>query len=226
MNAGGSNDVIDDFHSNWAFDRGPHGFVGGSIISGGFNTVLPISYRPVPAGTPQWGKAWKAATAKWYQAAMTIVSAGSVMANRANYLDLDPTYKNALGQPLLRMTFDFKANEHKLSRQAADVVNAIARSMNPTAIIPASARTQPWDYVPHQSTHNIGGAIMGTDPGNSVLNKYLQAWGYHNLFVVGANAFPHNAAYNPTGPLGALAYFTADAIKTRYIKSPGELMPG
>src|SRR6476619_6269178 len=29
MNAGGSNATIDDFNINWAFDRGPHGFVGG-----------------------------------------------------------------------------------------------------------------------------------------------------------------------------------------------------
>ena len=32
--------------------------------------------------------------------------------------------------------------------------------------------------------------------------------------------FPHNASYNPTGPVGALAYWTADAIKNRYVKNP------
>jgi hypothetical protein len=47
----------------------------------------------------------------------------------------------------------------------------------------------------------------------SVVNKYLQSWEYHNLFTVGANVFPHNASYNPTGPVGALAYWTAEAIK-------------
>jgi gluconate 2-dehydrogenase alpha chain len=36
--------------------------------------------------------------------------------------------------------------------------------------------------------------------------------------------FPHNASYNPTGPVGALAYWTADAIKTRYVKNPGPLV--
>ena len=61
----------------------------------------PIGYRPVPSGTPQWGTEWKAAVAKWYGSAMTISSSGSVMANRHNYYDLDPTYKNAFGQPLM-----------------------------------------------------------------------------------------------------------------------------
>ena len=45
------------------FDRGPHGFVGGYNVGGGFNSALPIGYRPVPRGTPQWGKEWRYQTA-------------------------------------------------------------------------------------------------------------------------------------------------------------------
>jgi gluconate 2-dehydrogenase alpha chain len=142
MSAGGSNTTIDDFNINWEFDRAPHGFVGGYNVSAGFNSALPIGYRPVPAGTPQWGKAWKVATAKWYQTAMGIGASGSVMANRYNYYDLDPTYRNSFGQPLMRMTFDYKENEHRMGRHAADVINNLAKSMNPTRLNPAVARTQ------------------------------------------------------------------------------------
>src|SRR5882724_1700893 len=123
ISAGGSNVTIDDFNVNWAFDRGPHGFVGGYNVAGGFSSALPIGYRPVPRGTPQWGKSWKAATAKWYQTAMTINASGSVAANRYNCFDLDPTYRNAFGLPLMRMTFDYKENEHKMGRHAAQLVN-------------------------------------------------------------------------------------------------------
>ena len=179
----------------------------------------------MPSGTPQWGKAWKAATVKWYQTAMNINASGSVMANRYNYYDLDPTYRNAFGQPLMRMTFDYKANEHKMGQHAAQVINDIAKSMNPTRLNQATARTLPWTVVPYQSTHNTGGTIMGTNPRDSALNKYLQSWDCHNLFAVGANVFAHNASYNPTGPVGALAYWTADAIKNRYVKNPGPLVP-
>src|SRR5262249_6522432 len=70
MSAGGPTATNDDFNIIWDFDRGQHGFVGGYNVAGGFNPALPIGYRPVPRGTPQWGKAWKAATAKWYQTAM------------------------------------------------------------------------------------------------------------------------------------------------------------
>jgi gluconate 2-dehydrogenase alpha chain len=224
MNAGGSSTTIDDFNQNWDFDRGKPGYVGGFIVAGGFNTALPIGYRPVPSGTPAWGTEWKAATAKWYDTAMQIGMSGSVMANRDNYLDLDPTYRNAFGLPLMRMTFDYKDNEHRIGRHAAQVINDIAKSMNPTRMNPATARTEPWTVVPYQSTHNTGGTMMGTSPGTSAVNKYLQSWDAHNLFVVGANVFPHNSVYNPTGPVGALAYWTADAITKRYVKNPGVLV--
>ena len=41
-------------------------------MSGGFNTPLPIGYRPVPSGTPLWGSEWKRATAKWYNHAFNL----------------------------------------------------------------------------------------------------------------------------------------------------------
>ena len=206
MSTGGSNIGTDDFHYDWNFDRGPLGFVGGYGVGGGMTHGRPISYRPMPNGTPQWGKEWKAASAKWYNSAMTISSSGSVMANRYNYYELDPNYRNAFGLPLMRMTFDYKPNEHTMGQHAAQTINNLAKSMNPTSMNPAVARTEPWTVVPYQSTHNTGGTIMGTNPGNSVVNKYGQSWDCHNLFVMGASLFPHNSAYNPTGPVGALAY--------------------
>ena len=56
--------------------------------------------------------------------------------------------------------------------------------------------------MPYQTTHNTGGAIMGADPKTSAVNRYLQSWDVHNLFVMGACAFPQNAGYNPTGTVG------------------------
>lgn len=224
INSGGSFATADDYNLNWDFDRRPHNFVGGYTLAGGFNTFLPIAWRPVPNGTPRWGTAWKEATASGFESAMQINATGSVMANRYNYYDLDPTYKNALGLPLMRMTFDYQPNEHRLLAHAAGRINEMARSMNPTAMNAASEETTPWNVVPYQSTHNTGGTIMGTDPSSSAVNKYLQSWDCHNLFVVGANVYPHNAAYNPTGPLGALTYWTVDAVLNRYVNNPGPLM--
>jgi gluconate 2-dehydrogenase alpha chain len=81
-----------------------------------------------------------------------------------------------------------------------------------------------YDVTQYQSTHNCGGAIMGADPTTSALNRYLQSWDVSNVFVIGANAFPQNNGYNPTGMVGALAYWSAKAIREHYLKNPGPLV--
>ena len=78
--------------------------------------------------------------------------------------------------------------------------------------------------APYQSTHNIGGAALGTDPRTSALNRFTQSWDVPNVFVTGACAFPQNAGKNPTGPVGALAYWAADAIREKYLKNPRALV--
>lgn len=65
---------------------------------------------------------------------------------------------------------------------------------------------------------------MGNNPRASVLNRYLQNWDASNLFVMGGAAFPQNPGYNPTGTIAALAHWSAHAITTQYLKSPGPLV--
>ena len=67
---------------------------------------------------------------------------------------------------------------------------------------------------------DTGSTLMGTNPRESAANKYLQNWDCHNPFVVGVNVFPHKSSYNPTGPVGALADWTADAIKNKNTQAP------
>ena len=61
---------------------------------------------------------------------------------------------------------------------------------------------------------------MGTDPKTSAVNRYLQSWDVPNLFVIGASAFPQNAGYNPTVTVGALAYWSAEAIREAVPQEP------
>lgn len=222
ISAGGSSACIDEFYTNQHFDRSTVGFVGGSVIIAGLSSGRPIAFHPSPPGTPRWGATWKQETAHWYQRAMPIGAMASVMPNRYNYLDLDPTYRDGAGAPMLRLTFDFKDNEHKVAKHAAQIINQIAAAAGPTHYAPASARTGAFSLDGgYQGTHNTGGAIMGADPSNSFVNKYGQSWAYPNLFVTGGAIMPHNAAYNPTGTIGALTLMAAAAIRQRYLSREG-----
>ncbi len=222
VGAGAHGMIVDDFNGD-NFDHQGLGFIGGGFIGLVQTGARPIEHHPTPEGTPGWGSAWKKAVARNYLSATTIATHGAVMSHRGNYLDLDPTYRDVYGRPLMRMTFDFTANEHRMSDYLTDRAADIARAMKPREI-KVNRRHGSWDVVPYQTTHNTGGAIMGTDPKNSAVNRYLQSWDVANLFVVGASAFPQNPGYNPTGTVAALAYWAADAIRTRYLKAPGPLI--
>jgi gluconate 2-dehydrogenase alpha chain len=220
----GGSQIVDEFNSDH-FDHGPHGFVGGAYIIGGQTGGRPIQQLAVPPGTPAWGAQWKRAAKDNYLHTTNVATHGSVMSYRDRYLDLDPTYRDSHGLPLLRMTFDWHDNEYKMTRFVTDRALEIVQAMNPKAH--STLIRQPgghYDVRQYQTTHTTGGVILGTSPNTSAVNRYLQSWDVHNVFVTGASAFPQNIGYNPTGLVGALAYWSAKAIREQYLKNPGPLV--
>jgi gluconate 2-dehydrogenase alpha chain len=218
--AGSLGVALDDYNGD-NFDHAGLGFVGGGSITNAYTGARPISTRPVAPGTPRWGAAWKKSVAETAGTVTGVGAQGSVQSYRDCYLDLDPTYKDPLGLPLLRMTFDYQDNERKMSRWLSDRCGEILQAMGPKSMSKSSLNG-PWNVVPYQTTHNTGGAVMGADPATSVVNSYLQVWDMPNVFVPGASAFPQNAGYNPTGTVGALAYRAVDGIRNHYLKNTGK----
>jgi gluconate 2-dehydrogenase alpha chain len=222
IGAPGMSVAIDDFNGE-NFDHAGLGFFGGGYIACSNGGAPPLGGRALPHGTPTWGAEWKRAEAKWYHHNTRFNTQGSVYANAKNFMDLDPTYRDALGRPLIRLTYNGTDNDHKMSRFLVGKLEGIIKAMNPTHY-DVHYRPKNFTIVPYQSTHNTGGTMMGADPKSSVVNRYLQAWDAHNLFVLGASVFPQQHGYNPTGTVGALAYWAAEAIKTQYVKNPGPLV--
>jgi gluconate 2-dehydrogenase alpha chain len=213
---------IDDFNGD-NFDHGGLGFIGGGYLACWTTNGRPIETHPTPEGTPRWGSKWKKAVADNYLRQTSVSTHGAVMSFRDNYLDLDPTYRDVYGNPMLRLTFDYKDNEHKMSDYLTAKAAEIAKAMKPREI-KVNKRTGKYSIVPYQTTHNTGGAAMGADPKTSAVNRYLQSWDVPNVFVMGSSVFPQNPGYNPTGTVGALTYLAADAIRNQYLKNPGPLV--
>ncbi|WP_186108665.1 GMC family oxidoreductase [Burkholderia gladioli] len=226
IGSGSGGIVYDDYNAD-NFDHGPLGFVGGAITFATVTGGRPIAQALTPPGTPKWGSGWKKAVKDHYLHAFAISTQGSVMSYRDNYLDLDPTYKDAYGLPLLRMTFDWKDNEGHMTQFVSAKAAEVARAMNPkphTVAVNAGKPGERFDMGPYHSTHTTGGAVLGDRPDNSVVNKYLQSWDVPNVFVIGASMFPQNFGINPTATLGAMSYFSAKAIRETYLKQPGPLV--
>lgn len=223
MGAGALGTVISDFVGD-NYDHSKLGFIGGAYIAAYTTGMRPIEAHPTPPGTPRWGLGWKRAVARHYNHTGALQCHGQSNTTRTNYLDLDPTYRDAYGQPLLRMTFDFPKNDVAFSNYVTDRAEEIGLRMGARQVL-AGRRSTPYSVVPYQTTHNTGGAIMGADPRTSACNRFGQTWDVPNVFVTGAALFPQNASYNPTATVGALAYWEAAAIRDRYLKAPGPLVP-
>jgi gluconate 2-dehydrogenase alpha chain len=222
MSSGAPGTMIDDFGGD-NFDHSNLGFIGGQYVGSIMTGGRPIEFHPTPPGTPTWGLEWKRAVVRHYNHTIEIQQHGTSAASRLNYLDLDPTYKDAWGQPLLRMTFDFPENDVRMSQYIADKVVVIGRAMGGKIVVRGGTK-RPYTTTVYQSTHNCGGAVMGDNPETSVVNRYLQCWDVPNVFSLGASAFPQNITYNYSITIGALTYWALDAIKNQYLKAPGPLV--
>jgi len=215
---------IDDFNGD-NFDHSDKDFIGGAGIMA-FNT----SGRPIgmsdslPPGTPRWGSAWKKAFKHSYQNVATLFGQGTSYPHKDCFLDLDPVYKDRHGNPLLRVTFDYNENDRRMAKFIMDKAVEIAKQTNAKHIVPFNSAAGHNSPLDQRSSHTIGGAVLGADPKTSVLNKYLQSWDVHNVFVLGASAFPNNAGYNPTCTVGATTLMAAQAIREQYLKNPGPLV--
>jgi gluconate 2-dehydrogenase alpha chain len=222
MGAGALGTAIDDFN-NGSFDHSGLGFIGGGYIAAYQTNGRPIYHHPVPEGTPRWGLNWKRAVRRHYNSTVGVSFHGSSTPHPNNYVGLDRAYSDAWGQPLGMITFDFPHNDRLMARYITEKTMGIAQAMGGRSVL-VSWLDDHYSIVPYQTTHNTGGAVMGADPRTSVVNRYLQSWDLHNLFVMGSSVFPQNAGYNPTATVGALTYWALDAIKNQYLRNPGPLV--
>ena len=225
MGAGGLGIGISDFDGKEGVDAYPGVIRGGNIrvMSTGEGPIAGFGVIPPGEARSDWGSEWKKAALAWHDRATTITSEAEHLAYRQNCLDLDPTYTDKYGDPLIRLTLDWTDHERAQGAMLRKVHAEIAKAMNVRIGTANSQLLERYNVTQYQSTHVNGGAIMGTSPDTSVLNPWLQHWQVPNLWVVGGSAFPQNGSGNPTLTILAITLRAADALVDRYIKKPGRL---
>lgn len=216
--------LIHDFNAD-NFDHTNLDFVGGGSISvgGGERTPISSAGSVLGANGETFGQAWKEGLRQNWDSVIGIGIQAESLPYEDNFLDLDPTYRDRYGFPLLRLTFDWHENEYNLIRFTSAKMAEILAKMG-VQNIKTQKELTPYSIAPYQGTHCQGGAIMGTDPTNSVTNKYGQVWDTPNVFVTGGALFPQNPGMNPTGTVLALAYLAGDGIVNHYLADPGKLI--
>ena len=201
---------LDDFVAE-DFDSLAHGFIGGATPNVE-NQRLPIqiSREPLPADVPRWGKRYKDHLRRWqHQAAVRLQP--DALPYRSHFLDLDPDHRDrsGLGLPVVRITYDLRQNEHRLSEfmegKAAEILHAMG-----------ATKTWPGVRVGGVvSSHDLGGCRMGEDPASSVVDPDLQVHDTPGLYVFGTAVFPTCHGVNPTLTMWALCYRAAERLAQR-----------
>jgi gluconate 2-dehydrogenase alpha chain len=210
---------------------GDHGLTGSEgllrmgtigVLSNGNRPIDSFDASPRGSANANWGAGWKAAALKWRDRNAVIALAGEHLSYRQNFMDLDPTYTDKFGDPVLRFTLDWTDHEYRQSEYAREIGLKIASAMGAVQAEPLGGRA-PYNVVGYQSTHIQGGTVMGLSPESSVVNRYQQHWDVQNLWVLGASCMPQNASHNPTLTILATTTWAADALIERYLKHPGGL---
>ncbi len=224
MGSGASGILIDDFNGD-VFDHTGVGFVRGGHFEGSNAGGTPIeNFGVAPQSTKaKWGSDWKKAGIRYFDHTGYFHFSGEHLAYTGNYMDLDPTYKDHWGDPLLRLTLDWRENERRMVEFAGEKALEIGRATGAKEITPFPPLGH-YDTRRYQSTHVQGGTIMGASPETSVVNPYLQHWQLSNLFILGGSTFPQNPATHPTLTILAQTIRAADGIIERYSKHPGPLV--
>ena len=119
------------------------------------------------------------------------------------------------------MTFDFHDNEHKMSDFLTDQAARDRQGDEAARDQGEAARRATTRSSPTRRRTTPAARSWAPTRKTSVVNRYLQSWDVPNVFVMGACAFPQNAGYNPTGTVGALTFWAADAIRSAIPEEPG-----
>jgi gluconate 2-dehydrogenase alpha chain len=214
MSGTGSQSIaVDDFNGD-NFDHTGLGFIRGAICNVSQGESSPIGRAgTLPPGQAGWGASYKKFLKESMNSVVGFTTQLEVLPYDANFLDLDPTAKDDLGMPIIRLTFNLYDNEKTANKYINGQLEEALKSMG---------ASQVWSYpdpanIPVNS-HAYGGTRMGGDPSISVTNKYGLVHESPNLMVLGGSNWCSTTGYNPTETIYTHSWFAADYLAKNFSK--------
>jgi choline dehydrogenase-like flavoprotein len=187
------------------FARGYHFEFGGGRMMPNLGTAAGLEWL----NGGNYGRKFKEDARRYYGSFVYFSGRGEMIPNEDCYAELDPSLKDKFGIPVLR--FHWKWSPHELGqaahveKTAAEIIEAMGGRY--------SKPPQSGDKAIKQGgviIHEVGGAMMGSDPTKSVTNSFGQSWDVKNLFITDGATLCSNADKNPTLTIMALAWRASD----------------
>ena len=193
------------------FARGYHIEFGGGKRMPGFGTGADLEW--LNGGS--YGAKFKQDVRRYYGSFVYFDGRGEMIPNDQSYCEVDPQLKDKWGIPVLRFHWQWSVHELRqaahMQKTFAAIIDSMGGRTHGTAQTDGAKAIAPGGSI----IHEVGGAIMGSDPKTSVTNQWCQTWDVANLFITDGAVFASNADKNPTLTIMALAWRAADHILGR-----------
>jgi choline dehydrogenase-like flavoprotein len=193
------------------FARGYHIEFGGGRHMPELSTAMGLEW--LTGGS--YGAKFKEDARRYYGSIVGFAGRGEMIPNEKSYCELDPAIKDKWGIPVLR--FHWQWSEHE-TRQAVHMQKTFAQIIEAMGgRVHGKVETDGTEAISTggEIIHEVGGAIMGAQSRDSVVNKWSQTWDVKNLFLADGAPFVSNADKNPTLTIMANAWRVADHILDR-----------
>jgi choline dehydrogenase-like flavoprotein len=145
------------------------------------------------AGPEGFGASMKEGMRKYGPWRFSMGAFGECLPYEHNKVSLHADKVDRYGVPLMRFDVRFGDNEVRMMTDAREQGEAMLRAAGLTNVVS-------WqnEHVPGDAIHEMGGARMGNDPRQSVLNKWSQAHDAPNLFVTDGAQMASISCVNPS----------------------------
>ena len=167
------------------------GFQGGASRQRGSFDGIGVDLKEAMTEPDQWSMGW----GSW----------GEQLPHFDNKISLNTEKKDRWGLPTLDIDCTFRDNERKMR---VDMMNSAAEMLEAAGI--KNVKTYDNNPAPGFCIHEMGTARMGTDPKDSVLNKWNAMHEVPNVYVTDGACMSSSACQNPSITYMALTARAAD----------------
>lgn len=191
-------------------------------------------FRNITEPAPQFSGSYSilGSVGRW-DGRFAFIGLGEMLPRFENRVSIDPALRDACGIPVPRIECAHSANDRAL---IADMASALEDIVAVSGLqvqksygrglrgirgafwrrVGANVWTSYDAYHPGAAMHELGGARMGTDPGQSVVDPYNECWDVRNLFVTDGACFASSGYQNTTLTIMALTVRACDFIVRRH----------
>lgn len=212
----------------------------GGIYIPRFANLDNVSHKKFIRGFAYQGLIGRTFMPKDRPAQFGIMGFGEMLPRKENRITIDGRKRDVLGIPVPNIDCTFCDNDISLMSEQLRCIKEIVSDCgynidfsgtalgldSPNTVMP----TSPWvlrlmlrlsfkkSVALGAAIHESGGARMGSDPTNSVLNSYNQCWDANNVFVTDASCFVTGGTVGPTLTIMALTARACEYIAREYKK--------